>query len=150
VPLEQVGFLTDDSSAGNTGYVRACVYRAEVSGTTLGTSTLFFTATGTTDVWTGSTLNSQITTTDPCGTGCTFTSTEKYLYVDYYIDSDNGANSQSATINFGEEQCGTPYPSITIASFVIPERVILFILIIPFLPMLIKKLKMRGAAGPPD
>jgi hypothetical protein len=105
-----------------------------ISGTTLGTSTLFFTATGTTDVWTGGTLNSQITTTDPCGTGCTFTSTEKYLYVDYYIDSDNGANSQSAGIDFGEEQCGTPYPRITISSFLIPERAIIFLAISPLIP----------------
>lgn len=134
---------TSDTAAANTGYVRACVYRVAVSGGAVTASTLFFTATGTTDVWVGGTLSSQISATDPCGAGCGFTASEKYLTVEYYIDSDGGANSSGSVISFGEEQCGTPYPRITIASFLIPENVAVFIALAPLIPFMIAWMKKR-------
>ncbi len=142
---------TDDNVAANTGYVMACVYKVEVSGVSLGTSTLLFSAggSGTPDVWGNTTQTTNFTATDPCGTGCAIgDDAEKYLYVDYYISSDNGGNKANAAISFGEEQCGATYPQIQIALFNISEKAVVLAILVPCIPFLISKLlkKRRGLA----
>ncbi|MCJ7827626.1 hypothetical protein MUP65_00565, partial [Patescibacteria group bacterium] len=160
-PFDDNGYLdgnwtfdvyTDDNVEANTGYVKACVYRVAVTSGAISASTLFFEATGTTDVWVAGPLNSQISVTDPCsvqpGGMCELTATENYLYVDYYISS-TGGGAQSA-IAFGVEQCGTTYPQITIGTFSIPENIVLFLAPGVFIPALVKwrrKRRLEGSLG---
>ncbi|OGV89164.1 hypothetical protein A2Z41_02400 [Microgenomates group bacterium RBG_19FT_COMBO_39_10] len=129
----------------NTGRVQVCAYRAQVSGGALISSASLFGYTGTTaDAYpaSGSEVQ-QDTATDPCGAGCTFTADQKYLYFDFYISSDNGANSALAYTAFGEDQCGSTSPRITISSFLFPEKLTLFLLVAPFVPMMVLWLKKR-------
>ena len=138
-------YFTGTAYSANTGRVRVCAYRIQVSGGALGTSTSLFGYTGTTaDAYpTAGSEEQEDTATDPCIAGCTFTATENYLYFDFYVNSDNIANSGAAITAFGEDQCGTTSPRITISSFLIPEKLTLFLLMVPFIPMMVLWMKKR-------
>jgi len=131
--------------SANTGRVRVCAYRVEVSGGSLISSASLFGYTGTVaDAYPAAGSEEQEdTATDPCGAGCTFNSTQKYLYFDFYISSNNGANNALASTAFGEDQCGTTSPRITIGSFLIPENLFPFLLMTPFIPLMVLWLKRR-------
>lgn len=129
---------TSDNAANNTGYLKTCVYRAAVSSGAISSSALLFEYTGSTDVWTGGGADRTLTTgATPCsGTDnrCEFTSSQNYLYIDFYVDSNNGANSAQAAMTFGEEQCGTsPYVRIVTPTVQIPENLILLSAVAPLI-----------------
>lgn len=139
-------YYYDNDTADNIGGIRACFYRVEVSDVdgSLGTSYLFPTGNlDSADMWDLGNTNLTAGFTDPCGDGCTFTEAQKYLYVDFYINSDGSGGAPTGTMYFGTGQCGANYPAIVIDSFVIPERIILIAIMAPFIPVMVLWLKKR-------
>ena len=139
-------YYDSDNQDGNAGVIEACLYRVEVSAGDISSSTLLLATTtlrGGTDMWDNTNTNPTEGFTDPCGAGCSFTTTQKYLYVDFYLDNDGVGNSPTAEMDFQQGQCGGNYPAIVIDAFAIPEKVVLIAIMAPFVPVMVLWLKKK-------
>jgi len=140
-------YYYDSDNQNNVGRIQACLYAVEISGTAMGASTLLNTGTldnTGTDMWDAAITEVTKGFTDPCGSGCDeFTETQKYLYADFYIYSDGSANNATSKMYFGQNQCGTNYPAIVIDEFVIPEKILLIAIVVPFIPVMALWIKKR-------
>ncbi len=141
-------YYYDNDTANNIGGIRACFYRVEVSDVDGSLTSSYLFPTGnldSADMWDAGNTNLTAGFTDPCGGGCTFTGAQKYLYVDFYVDSDGSGGVATATMYFGTGQCGANNPAIVIDSFVIPENILLIAIVAPFIPLMVMWMKKRKA-----
>jgi hypothetical protein len=140
-----------DNGSGLVGYLRVLAFKVQENGSSITSYSLIYdsgTAFNGTDLWDGAANNNTFTSASI--PGFTFDATYPKLYVEYWnIVTTGGSTAKTSTFVAGTKgtTCSTSDPQIVFnGGVVVFEKVIVLLAIIPFLPLLVRKLQ-EGRVG---
>jgi hypothetical protein len=135
-----------DGNSNFAGYLRVLAFKVQENGSSITASSLIYdsgTAFNGTDLWNGAANNNTFTSASI--PGFTFDDTYPKLYVEYWnIVTTASAPAKTSTFVAGTKgtTCSTSDPQIVFnGGVVVFEKVIVLLAIIPFLPLLVRKLQ---------
>jgi len=153
-PFESDGYISSDTwtfkvytksggyDKGGTAVAHVRVYRVEIISGSINSSYEFFNYTDSTNLQDPGSDLKEVEFTTGTQSQANFTSSQKYLYVDYWIYWSSAA-SEKVGHEFWVGNSGSPYPRIVTPSVKIPEKVVYLIAVAPFIPMVVLWMRKR-------